>query len=268
MPPPAANEEHTMTRIKTLLVLGSLCLGLCANAQPPAAAPQAAPAGLVPRTTDGKPDMNGYWNPQIQGVLNNIDNNPAGAPPYTPAARARVEEIRTNRMADEPELHCFMSGITHQVYVQFGFQLVQSEDWLHWLSEFMGSTRHIATDGRAHIHPNIELFNGDSVAHWEGDTLVIDTTNQNGRTWLDINGAFTTANLHVVERLTMMDANTIRWEATLTDPTIYTAPWTLSGNLVRNTQPGYEQMEFACIEGNRDLEHYLESDGGTAQPGF
>ncbi len=85
---------------------------------------------------------------------------------------------------------------------------------------------------------------------------------------LEVNGSFTTTNLHVVERLTMVDANAILWEATLTDPTIYTQPWMLSGNLARNGQPGYEQMEFACIEGSRDLEHYLENDGGTAQPGF
>jgi hypothetical protein len=245
------------------------CLSNTGWAQPPGGAPAAVPpAGPVPRTADGKPDMNGYWNPQVPMVLNNVDDNPAGPPPYTPQARESVEDIRMTRMAEEPELHCFMSGITHQVYVQFGFQLVQTDGWIHWLSEFMGSTRHIAMDGRPHISPAIKLFNGDSIGSWEGDTLVVDTTNQNGRTWLDINGAFTTDALHVVERLTMTDANTIRWEATLTDPTIYTAPWTMNGTLVRNTQPGYEQMEFACIEGNRDLEHYLESDGGKAQPGL
>lgn len=222
----------------------------------------------LPRTTDGKPDMNGYWNAQVAGVLTNIDNNATGAPPYTAAARAQVEALRTNGMAMEPELHCFMSGVTHQVYVQFGLQLLQSDGWLHWISEFMGAVRYIALDGRNHIPAQIALFNGDSVAHWDGDTLVIDTTNQNGRTWLDVNGAFTTKNLHVTERLTMTDINTIAWEAELTDPTIYTSAWTISGNLARNTQTDYEQMEFACIEGNRDLEHYLESDGGTAQPGL
>lgn len=271
MPLPGPSEilESHMKPVRILLRLlwiPLLCAGLQLQAQPPVR--EAPPAGPVPRTADGKPDMNGYWNARVPGVLTNVDDNPAGAPPYTAEARARVEEIRSSRMADEPELHCFMSGITHQVYTQFGFQLVQTEGWLHWLSEFMGSVRHIPTDGRPHIHPDIKLFNGDSVGTWDGDTLVIDTTNQNGRTWLDINGAFTTDNLQVVERLTMTDADTIAWEATLTDPTIYTAPWTMSGALVRNTQPGYEQMEFACIEGNRDLEHYLETDGGRAQPGF
>lgn len=257
-------SKYPMT--KTLLFTGTLLFTLQIAAQPPAA--DAPPAGPVPRLADGKPDLNGYWNAQVQGALTNIDQYPGGAPPYTEAARAEVTEIQTSRMAEEPELHCFMSGITHQVYAQFGFQLVQSNAGISWINEFMGATRHIATDGREHIHPNLKLFNGDSIGHWEGDTLVIDTTNQNGRTWLDVNGSFTTENLHVVERLTMVDANTIQWEATLTDPTIYTQPWTLAGNLNRNAQDGYEQMEFACIEGNRDLEHYLESDGGLAQPGF
>lgn len=257
------STTNTLSALVLLLTFSSTLLAQ------PGAAPVAAPAaGPFARTADGKPDMNGYWNAQIPMVLNNVDDNPGGAPPYTPLARARVAEIRASRMADEPELHCFMSGITHQVYVQFGFQLVQSDGWIHWLSEFMGSTRHIPTDGRAHIPEAIKLFNGDSVGTWDGDTLIIDTTNQNGRTWLDINGAFTTDTLHVVERLTMTDANTISWEATLTDPVIYTGPWKMSGSLVRNTQPDYEQMEFACIEGNRDLEHYLESDGGKAQPGL
>jgi hypothetical protein len=255
-----------MMLTKTLCGLGALLLMQNALAQPPAA--DAPPTGPVPRTAEGKPDLSGYWNAQVQGALTNIDEAPGGAPPYTAEARAEVDAIRATRMAEEPELHCFMSGITHQVYAQFGFQLIQGAEGINWINEFMGSTRYIATDGRAHIHPNIKLFNGDSVAHWDGDTLVIDTTNQNGRTWLDVNGSFTTPNLHVVERLTMVDANTIEWEATLTDETIYTKPWTLAGKFNRNAQPGYEQMEFACIEGNRDLEHYLESDGGEAEAGF
>ena len=79
------------------------CLSNPASAQPGGAPATAPPAGPVPRTADGKPDMNGYWNPQIPMVLNNVDDNPAGPPPYTPQARQMVEEIRMNRMAEEPE---------------------------------------------------------------------------------------------------------------------------------------------------------------------
>jgi len=104
---------------------------------------------------------------------------------------------------------------------------------------------------------------GDSVGHWEGDTLVIDTTNQNGKTWFDMVGNFTTPNMHVVERITPVDQNTVNYEATVTDATIYTQPWKVGGNWGRNLVKGYQQMEFGCDEGNQDLEHYVEGAGGS-----
>ena len=106
---------------------------------------------------------------------------------------------------------------------------------------------------------------GDSVGHWEGDTLVVDTTNQNGKTWFDMVGNFTTENIHVVERITPLDSNTIKYEATVEDPTIYTRPWKISGEWGRRPDTDYEQMEFACIEGNQDLHHYVENEGGKAK---
>ena len=110
------------------------------------------------------------------------------------------------------------------------------------------------------------MFMGDSVGHWEGDTLVVDTTNQNGRTWFDMVGNFTTPNIHVVERITPIDSNAINYEATIEDPTIYTRPWKIAGTWQRRPDDKeYQQMEFACIEGNQDLEHYVEGVGGSAK---
>ena len=106
---------------------------------------------------------------------------------------------------------------------------------------------------------------GDSVGRWEGDTLVVETTNQNDRTWLDTAGNVHTDAIHVVERLTLADANTIRYEATIEDPKAYTQPWKIAETFRRIVDPGYEQYEFACIEGNRDLQHYTEQAGGKAK---
>ncbi len=125
------------------------------------------------------------------------------------------------------------------------------------LSEFMHTVRVIPTDSRPHIDANIKLFQGDPVGHWEGDTLVVDTTNQNTKTWFDTSGNFKTEALHVTEKFIPQDANTIVYEVTVTDPTIYTQPWTAHWNISRNTANGgkmsdghpYEQMEFGCIEG-------------------
>ena len=108
------------------------------------------------------------------------------------------------------------------------------------------------------------------MGHWEGDTLVVDTTNQNTKTWFDTSGNFKTEALHVTEKFIPQDANTIVYEATITDPDIYTQPWTARWNIGRSRQTTmsdghpYEQMEFGCIEGNEDLQHYTEDKGGKA----
>ena len=122
--------------------------------------------------------------------------------------------------------------------------------------------RIIPTDGRPHLPSTVKLWQGDSVGHWEGNTLVVDYANNNGKHWLDMAGNFDTENLHVVERLTMVDADTILYEATLTDPTIYTRPWTIALPFARNKEKNYYLLEFACREGEHDLQHYL--DGGES----
>ena len=104
---------------------------------------------------------------------------------------------------------------------------------------------------------NIKLWNGDSVGRWEGNTLVIDVTNVNGYTWFDDAGNFYTDAAHLVERLTMIDPNTIHYEVTIEDPKAYTRPWKMVWALVREA-PGFELLEEACLEGERDLPHFLE----------
>jgi hypothetical protein len=266
--------------------------------------PPPAPAGPMPRLPDGHPDMQGFWNPPAitdiepapargggragggaargggaiagfggnAGPGNRIIDPPDGKIPYKPEARAKQQDILMNHMADEPELHCYPSGVPHSESNQFGVQIIQTPGYFVQLSEFMHTVRVIPTDGRAHIDPGIKLFQGDPVAHWEGDTLVVDTTNQNTKTWFDTSGNFKTEALHVTEKFIPQDANTIVYEVTVTDPTIYTQPWTAHWNIGRNTANGgkmsdghpYEQMEFGCIEGNTDLEHYTEDKGGKA----
>jgi hypothetical protein len=204
------------------------------------------------------------------GGGNRIIDPADGKIPYKPEARAKQEDILRNHMADEPELHCYESGIPHSESNQFGVQIIQTPGYLVQLSEFMHTVRIIPTDGRPHIDAKVKLFEGDPVGHWEGDTLVVDTTNQNTKTWFDTSGNFKTENLHVTEKFIPQDANTIVYEATITDPDIYTQPWTARWNINRNRTAKmsdghpYEQMEFGCIEGNEDLQHYTEDKGGKA----
>jgi hypothetical protein len=197
-----------------------------------------------------------------------IIDPPDGKIPYTPEARAKQQDLLQHHMADEPELHCYPSGVPHSESNQFGVQIIQTPGYFVQLSEFMHTVRIIPTDGRPHIDSKIKLFEGDPVGHWEGDTLVVDTTNQNTKTWFDTSGNFKTEALHVTEKFIPQDANTIVYEATMTDPAIYTQPWTARWNITRNRQDKmsdghpYEQMEFGCIEGNTDLQHYTQDKGG------
>jgi hypothetical protein len=228
-------------------------------------------AGQAPQT----PDLSGYWLGSYFVGLQNIEtakgvivDPPDGKIPYRPEMAVKAKDNNANHMADEPELHCFMSGVPHVMYVQFGFQIVQNSQSpagpvvMAW--DFMNAYRIIPTDGRPHVPAAIKLFQGDSVGHWEGGTLVVDTTNQNDRTWLDTAGNFHSDAIHVVERFTLADANTIRYEATIEDPKTFTAPWKVTETFRRIASPDYEQLEFACIEGNRDLQHYTEQAGGKA----
>ncbi|MBV9743501.1 MAG: hypothetical protein JO099_07040 [Acidobacteriia bacterium] len=267
-------------------MLGVTCLP--ANAQGgtgsygPYWAPPVVKGGPVPHLPDGKPDMTGYWAPRFNQAIFDIEDHPVAKPgvpsgkgaivdppggkiPYKPEAAAKAKDLRENHIYDEPEAHCFESGVPHTAYQQFGFQIVQPAGYFLLSYEYAHSYRLIPTDNRPHIAPSIQLFMGDSVGHWEGDTLVVDTTNQNGRTWFDMVGNFTTPNIHVVERITPVDSNNINYEATIEDPTIYTRPWKIAGTWGRRIDPQYEQFEFGCIEGNDDLPHYTEATGGTAK---
>jgi hypothetical protein len=114
------------------------------------------------------------------------------------------------------------------------------------------SWRVIPLDGRKHIPDTLRLWQGDSVGHWEGDTLVVETTNLNGKTWLNEVGDIVSHAETVVERFTPTDADTIIYTATVTDPLVYTRPWTIRMPLKRKAE---ELLEVACHEDNQDLQH-------------
>ncbi len=221
---------------------------------PPAVAGGAAPGGAGPAAGKGK----------AKGVI--IDP-PDARVPYTAAARAKSDDIIANRMFLEPELHCFPSGVPHNMWVQFGLQTIQTKDYLVFMWEFMHSRRIIPLDGRPLVYPPaVRQFQGESSGHWEGDTLVVSTRNQTDHTWLDTSGHYAPKDMEVVERFTMVDANTINYEATAVSSE-FTQPMRLKGAMSRAqaNDPTYEQMEFACIEGNKDLEHYTQDKGGKAK---
>ena len=126
----------------------------------------------------------------------------------------------------------------------------------------MHEGRIIPTDGSAHPK-NYWAWDGDSRGHWEGDTFVVDFSNSNGRAWLDMMGNYIDENVHVVERYTMLDKNTINYSATITDPVIFSKPWTI--HFLVHRQPDTDQiLEYGCHEGEQDRQHYTQDYGGHA----
>jgi hypothetical protein len=234
----------------------------------------APPAGPFTRTPEGKPDLNGYWGGCCNLGLQDLETQrgvivePTNAKiPYNPEYAAKAKDLRANHMFDEPGLHCNLEGVPFQMYTQFGFQIVSNPKLTLITWDFMNANRVIPMDGRPHIPESLKLFMGDPIGHWDGDVLVVETTNLNDRTWLDAVGHLHSAAIHVVERFTAIDANTIRYDATVEDPKAFTQPLKLTDTFRRNTKAGYEQMEFACLEGGTtDLEHYTEAAGAPAKP--
>ncbi len=191
-----------------------------------------------------------------------------GSIPFQPWAAAKKKELREGMIADpkgaksvdtiDPVGRCLPSGVprSNYTYPYNGYQILQPAGYVVILSESNHLYRIIPLDNRPHVSDAIRLWMGDSRGRWEGNTLVVDVTNSNGRTWMDMAGTHHSDALHIVERYTVESANTIRYEATITDPKTFTRPWKLYSNLDR-AEPGYELYEYACTEGNQLLENAL-----------
>ena len=140
-----------------------------------------------------------------------------------------------------------------------GNQIVQGPGWVALRNEMIHEARIIPIDGPGHLSPTIRQYMGDSRGHWDGTTLVVDTTNFNGKTGIGANGRaiYHSDALHVTERFTRVDADTIKYEATIDDPKTWTRPFTIAFPLKRD--PGYGMFEYACHEGNYGLRNILSA---------
>src|ERR1019366_1298430 len=226
------------------------------------------PVANIRRTADGKPDLQGFYDGDTgaanQGLEKRNGNGvtpagrgvivdpPDGTLPMQPWAVAeRTSRNRTERGYDDPTAHCFPAGFPRSMYVPAAFHVIQTPDYIVFLHERM-AWRIVPLDGRAHLPDTIRLWQGDSVGRWEGDTLVVDTTNFNGKTWLNEVGEIISYAEHILERFTPAGPDTVTYEATVTDPVVYTKPWTISFPLQREK---FELGEAACHEEDHDLPH-------------
>ena len=142
------------------------------------------------------------------------------------------------------------------------YQIVQTADTIMILVEMVHDVRVIRMNQK-HVPPEVRKWLGDSVGHWEGDTLVVDTANLNGKTWLGEGGEIVSHAEHVVERFTPTDSGTLQYEATVTDPIVYARPWTMAFPMKREK---FDLIEAACHEEDHDLPHLKAlKDAAAAQ---
>ena len=265
---------------------------------PTPAAGQAPAATSLPRTPDDHPNMQGYWHggpvnashsieegccdpiharmqsrgPDRLGLAEQLILDPLdGRIPYQAWATAkRTEhlfnmETPTQLQHIDPEDRCLLLGAPRSNY-RGDLQIRQTPGHVVILYEWAHAYRVIPIDGPRHVGEDIHMYNGDSRGRWEGDTLVVDVTNFNDEIWLDSHGSFYSENLRVVERWTLADADTIRYEATLEDSTVFTKPWKLAFTIGRITEDDYEFFEEACSEGVTN-EHRLAAGRIAAAAG-
>jgi hypothetical protein len=190
---------------------------------------------------------------------------PAPKYEYLPEAAAE-QAYRAQRSFDDPEGRCHLPGVPRALDQPAGLypvQIIQDENYVALLHEAMHDVRIIPTDNSEHPR-NYWAWDGDSRGRWEGDTFVVDVSNFNGRTWLDMQGNFVDENEHVLERFTLVDRDTILYEATVTDPTVFVKPVEFRFTLKR--VPAEQQiLEYSCLEGERSRQHFTEEDGGNKQ---
>jgi hypothetical protein len=237
------------------------------------ASSQQAQAGGVPRTAQGRPNFTGIWqamntaNWDLQAhearqgpviALGAAFSVPPGLSvvegndiPYHPAAAAKKKENGENWMTRDPEVKCYMPGVPRAIYMPYPFQIVQSADNILMAHEFASTSRIVRMNTKE--KSPAPAWMGWSVGRWEGDTLVIDVTDQMEETWFDRAGNYHSDALHVVERYTLTDANTINYEATIEDPKVFTRPWKISMPLYRRREPNAQLMEYKCVQFAEEL---------------
>ena len=233
------------------------------------------PAAPTPRNTEGHvilgplPGEKGVWEGNAGATLatnppGGLDNPSMYLPtnlkiadvPFQPWARGLYTYRQAQTTKDDPHVRCKASGGPRMYHTPYGIEFIDAPDEKAMYIVGVGGPhtwRIVYMDGRPHPAKPEPSFSGHEVGHWDGDTLVIDSVGFNEKFWLTREGIPHTSELHLTERFTRTDHDTIRYEATIDDPGAYTAPWT--GGWYLTWQANQEMYEYICQENNRDVAH-------------
>lgn len=207
-----------------------------------------------PRLANGRIDLQGIWMPDDNRYIRDMaldigDDNV----PYRPWAKALFNERKTGEHSrEDPDARCLPQGVPKIDWVSYPWKLIETPSSVVIIYETFTFWRQIFTDGRELGSNAKPAWMGYSTGRWEGDTFVVTTRGFNGKAWLDQLGRPTTDQLTVTERFTRTHYGHLEIEVTIDDPGAYTAPW--GATQVVHLRPGWEPLEFICLENNRDVD--------------
>ncbi len=231
------------------------------------AAAKAQPA-TIPRLVDGKPNFNGVWDrPRVSDITKNVEECGSASKGCKSEGSGELSltewgmgQFKARDKFDYAG-YCQSWGYTRAWQTEYPVELMQTPERVAILWESNNVFHMIPTDGRDHPKNQESSWMGNSIGHYEGDTLVIDTNNFNGKTWIDTAQHPSSEQLHVVERIHFIDANHLAYEVVWEDPKAYTK--SIRNNRVfARMKPESEIMEWWCMENNRDLLMGHMVDGG------
>jgi hypothetical protein len=256
------HSSRAAARAAALFVLVAAAIASVAGQQKPQAESRPAPRGPDGRVILGSPPgEKGVWERRNEHLVVNPDSYQAGATktarvhikdvPLQPWARALTNFRHALSLASEPYARCKVSGGPRQLMSPYGLEIVEfpalQRLYIFNISNAM-SFRVVYMDGRSHPRQLESSYFGHSIGHWDGDTLVIDTVGFNEAFWMNRDGLPHTDQLHLTERLTRRNFDTLDYQVTIDDPGAYTAPWT-SGYTLGWTRSA-ELFEYVCQENN------------------
>jgi len=253
----------TMRHILGILVTGLLLPALPAGAQwrnlptnvvPPGPDGKPNMSAPAPRTSDGKPDLSGIYQPNMRYFRNLAADLGLENVPMTDEARKLFKSREDGTLGyTEPDAHCLPQGVPKINSAPVPFKIVQTDKLVVLVYEAFNLWRQVHLDGREFAEDLNPSWLGYSKGHWEGDTLVVETRGLNGKQWLDHGGLPTSDKLTVIEKFRRPNIGRLEIELTITDPTYYTKPWTVTTNA--RLMLGTELFEFICNENEKSTEH-------------
>ncbi len=244
--------------------------------------------GAAARTADGKPDFSGIWQSNneahwdlqahearpailtqegvypyeyarvaaapfvamgaaagVPGSLGVVDGD--GEIPYKPETATIKKANGENWIDRDPELKCYLPGIPRAMYMPYPFSITQGTQQIQMGFTFSNAARVIHMDPKT-TEPPDDTYMGFSIGRWEGESLIVDTSKFNGRTWLDRAGNYNSDKLKLSEKFTLQTPDVIKYEVTIDDSDVYTKPWKISMPLYRRMEPNAQLLDYRCIE--------------------